>query len=466
MIEMNTHPYIWLYFFYGLAFFTLGTSALQQRLRHSSEFPLMRWIHLLGFFGLFHGIAEWITMFRVMGIYASADRFLYIVETLFHTFSFAFLLSFGIALMVTDRIRHLNLHIWVPWMIFILWCFFYLGRYYSVPMDPYIHVRLFDQIARYLLGLPGALLSGVAYYMNGRQLHQMKLFGYARMYAVGSIFFFIYGITAGLVTPLVQDFTMQFHQQETIQISLRLPIELLRAGSAIGIAIVTIRLFDSFVWELQERLNEYAQQQMILQERKKTIRMVHDQIIQRLFGAGMHIENMMSNQPETYPDDLIRLKEELNQTIREARAFLESFSESNLVMADFQENLQGLIDRFRINTQCEIQFEYHVPPMILGKLSQEKNTQLHYIIQEALMNIQKHAQAQHVKVTVSSNLQELIIRIQDNGIGIPLEGELSAGFGMQSMKERARKISAAIAFERKQAYTSVTITVPWEERDK
>jgi two-component system, NarL family, sensor histidine kinase YdfH len=454
--DVKVQSYIWLYFFYGLAFFSLGISALQQKLRHSSEFPLMRWIHLLGLFGLFHGIAEWITMMRIMGVYQETDRFLYLVETLFHGISFAYLLSFGIALMVTDRIKHLNLNIWVPWMIFLLWIFFYLGRYYSVPVEPYGHIRLFGHVSRYLLGFPGAILSGLAYFVNGRQLRRMQLQTYARMYAGGGILFLVYAVTAGLVTPAM----------DNAALAARLPMEVLRAGSAIGITVLTIRLFDSFVWELQERLNEYAQQQMILQERKKTIRMVHDQIIQRLFGAGMHIENMLGNEPETYPEDLIRLKEELNQTIGEARTFLQSFSETSLVMEDFQDNLQNLIERFRLNSQAELDFEYHVPPMVLGKLSPEKSTQLYYIIQEALMNIQKHARANHVRVEVSSNLQELSIRILDDGVGIPLDAQPKAGFGLKSMKERAEKINAAITFERKQVYTCVTITVPWEERKK
>jgi signal transduction histidine kinase len=194
--------------------------------------------------------------------------------------------------------------------------------------------------------------------------------------------------------------------------------------------------------------------------------MVHDQIIQRLFGAGMHIENMLGNDPETYPEDLILLKEELNQTIGEARTFLQSFSETSLVMEDFQENLQNLIERFRLNSQAVLDFEYHVPPMVLGKLSPEKSTQLYYIIQEALTNIQKHAGANHVRVEVSSNLQELVIRILDDGVGIPLDAQPKAGFGLKSMKERAGKINAAITFERIQLYTCVTITVPWEERKK
>lgn len=451
MIEFNAQSYIWLYFFYGLAFFTMGVSALQQKLRHSSEFPLMRWIHLLGVFGVSYGIAEWIVMIRLMGIYSEKNKLLHLAETQIHGFAFTILLSFAIALLTTNRIRHLNLHIWMPWMIFTLWSFFFLGRYYSVSMDYFIHIKVFDQIAWSLLGLPGALLAGAAYFINGRQLAWMKLITYARRYYLGGFLFIFFAISTTVLLLTMNQVVRQY-------------MEMFRVISAIGISIITIRLFDSFLWEMQERLNKYAQGQILLQERKKTIRMVHDQIIQRLFGAGMFIENMIDNDPATYQNDLLLLKQELNETIKEARTFLKSFSETGMVMEDFQDNLQNLIDRFKVNAAIDVNFEYHVPPMVLGRITPVKNSQLYFIIQEALLNIQKHAHATLVKVNVYSTLQELVIHISDNGVGMNQPHDAAEGFGIQTMKERAKEIGATITFDRKNGFTHVIIVVPWEER--
>jgi two-component system, NarL family, sensor histidine kinase YdfH len=451
LAELNPQSYIWLYFFYGLAFFTMGVSSLQQKLRHSSEFPLVRWIHLLGVFGISYGIAEWIAMIRLMGIYGEKEQLLHLMETQIHGLSFTLLLSFGIALLTTNRVRHLNLHVWLPWMIFILWSFFYLGRYYSVMMDYAGHIQTFDLIAWVLLGFPGGLLATAAYFVNGRQLERMKLVTYARMYLLGSLLFLIFTITTSVLMFTFSQVIRQY-------------MEMLRVISAIGISIVTIRLFDSFLWEMQERLNKYAQGQMLVHERKKTIRMVHDQIIQRLFGAGIFIENMMDNDPATYRKDLLQLKKELNETIVEARTFLKSFAETAMGMEDFQENIHNLVDRFQSNTQIDVKFEYHVPPMVLGRLSAAKNSQLYFIIQEALLNVQKHAHAQKVEVNVYSTLEELVIKIVDDGVGIPTPHETNDGFGIQTMKERASEIDATIIFERKNGYTSVIIEVPWEER--
>ena len=466
MVLMTLRTHIWLFFLYGLAFFTLGTSALQHRLRQNSEFPLMRSIFLLGHFGILHGISKWITMLRLTGAYADLNQMFYLVEVFVSALSFAFLLSFGLAMIVPEKVKHLNLYIWIPWMVFILWTFFYLGRYSSAPINHYDHITLFSQLSRYLLGFPGAAVAGVAFFFNSRQMKLMKLPQYARLYLGAGILLMVYGISAGLLNSPIDtmpEAVSLLASGETL--SGQVPIELFRAGSAIGITVLTVRLFDSFLWENQKRLNEYAQQQLVLQERKKTVRMVHDHIIQRLFGAGMFVENMLGNDKLVKKENLVFLKEELNETIQEAREFLNSFSEKSLLMEDFHENLESLVDRFRLSSNIQLMFDYRVPPMVLGRLSAEKNTQLYFIIQEALMNIQKHAHANKAIVRVTSTLQELSIQVIDDGIGFQDNADPFRGYGIQSMKERAESIGATLFIEQKNNHTYVTIMVPWEERE-
>ena len=196
------------------------------------------------------------------------------------------------------------------------------------------------------------------------------------------------------------------------------------------------------------------------------IRVVHDQIIQRLFGAGIQIENMMGDEETKERAFLQSLKGELNETIHEARQFLHNFTETRLVMEDFNENLQNLVERFRINSDTELTFDYRVPVMVLGRISSEKNTQLYFIIQEALLNVQKHAQANHAALVVTSSLQELEIRVEDDGIGIPFNLDPSRGFGIKTMRERAEQIGAELILERKHQKTCVVVRVPWEEREE
>ncbi len=465
MPQLQNGSYAWIFFFYGLSFFVMGTSALQQRFRHKSEFPLLTSIQLLGAFGILHGIAEWIAMLRIMGAYRPINCTLYTVETFLTGFSFMFLMIFGFSMILKETTKSIKVHIWVPLLIFTLWSFFFLGRIFSVPEDLNWQITLFNNIARYFMGLPGALMSGIAYFQNGRHLKSLKLKNYARMYFGAGILFVLYGVSAGLIIAPLNIFPANFFNREIFLDLTNIPIELIRAFSAIGITIMTIQIFDSFSWEIQRRLNEYEQHQVLIRERKKTIQIVHDQIIQRLFGAGILVESLMeTTTDEVLHEGLETLKTDLNETIHEARLFLKSFSSTYMGTEDFQENLYNLVDRFRNNSKTNCDYEYLVPQMVLGKISGEKNTELYYIIQEALMNIQKHAQAENVRIRVYSNLKEIIAEIEDDGVGFSMDEQKEESYGLRNMKDRTRKINGTIQLKSSREGTRLIIRIPWEER--
>ena len=52
-----------LFFIYGLSFFSLGISALQQRVLKDTDIPLLNSINILGAFGVIHGLGEWLLIF-------------------------------------------------------------------------------------------------------------------------------------------------------------------------------------------------------------------------------------------------------------------------------------------------------------------------------------------------------------------------------------------------------------------
>jgi PAS domain S-box-containing protein len=64
---------------------------------------------------------------------------------------------------------------------------------------------------------------------------------------------------------------------------------------------------------------------------------------------------------------------------------------------------------------------------------------IYRIVQEAFNNIAKHSRATRVRLTFEKNADGLVLTIEDNGVGLGREGDrFNAGFGMSSMRERAR----------------------------
>jgi signal transduction histidine kinase len=68
---------------------------------------------------------------------------------------------------------------------------------------------------------------------------------------------------------------------------------------------------------------------------------------------------------------------------------------------------------------------------------------LYRIIQEAFNNVAKHSQASRVRLTIAKEANDLVVEIEDNGIGLQQENrrsdrQIGRGFGLSSMRERAR----------------------------
>jgi two-component system sensor histidine kinase DegS len=67
------------------------------------------------------------------------------------------------------------------------------------------------------------------------------------------------------------------------------------------------------------------------------------------------------------------------------------------------------------------------------------------VIQEALTNVVRHAQAQHAWVRLQMTDQGLELTIEDDGIGIALGTPASGGFGLRGMRERIELLGGRLS---------------------
>jgi signal transduction histidine kinase len=118
-------------------------------------------------------------------------------------------------------------------------------------------------------------------------------------------------------------------------------------------------------------------------------------------------------------------------------------------------------------------------PDRLGPLSAAVEVAAYRMIQEALMNVVRHAQAREAHITVTCEGEEmhsamLVVAVVDDGVGLPAFGEDGAhrrGVGLRSMQERAAELGGRCVIERKetggtrvQAWLPVH-SFPKEEKD-
>ena len=93
----------------------------------------------------------------------------------------------------------------------------------------------------------------------------------------------------------------------------------------------------------------------------------------------------------------------------------------------------------------------------LPVLPAQVETAAYRIVQEALANAARHAQAHHARVNLVSADHSLIITVTDDGIGI---GSAPAGIGLRSMRGRAESAGGHLHLDSGPRGTTVTATLP------
>ena len=88
-------------------------------------------------------------------------------------------------------------------------------------------------------------------------------------------------------------------------------------------------------------------------------------------------------------------------------------------------------------------------------------TQVYRIVQEALTNVVRHAQAHTVELHMRSDAGVIGIDVLDDGCGIDFLPRRAGAIGLFSMAERAREIGATVDVQRRASGgTSVRISLP------
>jgi signal transduction histidine kinase len=131
--------------------------------------------------------------------------------------------------------------------------------------------------------------------------------------------------------------------------------------------------------------------------------------------------------------------------------------------------LDELTQRFAERTGLAASYRHSGPAPALGHAAA---TQILRIVQEALQNVEKHAQATQVSVESALAANELQVQVRDDGVGFEpgapqsgpgADGGAVDGFGLLSLRERARLSGGALLIESAPgAGTRIAVIIPIE----
>jgi signal transduction histidine kinase len=180
-------------------------------------------------------------------------------------------------------------------------------------------------------------------------------------------------------------------------------------------------------------------------ERKALSRELHDEVGQTLTALGMELGNVQAirnSDPERFRarlDDLKRLNAEAMRAVRDLAMGLRPSMLDDLGLAPALE-WQGR--EFSRHTGVPATVE--VDGAVDG-LPETPRTYIYRIVQEALTNCAKHANAHAVRVVVRGNPDRIELVVEDDGVGFRPDSPAHSGLGLLGIKERVQELNGTVA---------------------
>jgi signal transduction histidine kinase len=241
---------------------------------------------------------------------------------------------------------------------------------------------------------------------------------------------------------------------------------LLALGHQVGAALENADLYS----RLETRTVELARlsTRMIEQhedERRRLSRELHDETAQVFSAVKMEL-GVLRGRVE--PDQAARLDQVLDLIdtgIRSIRSVTNDLRPSLLDDLGLLPALRSLVAEFGARSGIRTGL---VTPSVLPPLSREAELALFRALQEALSNVLRHANARTVDVGISINAEGVLLRVSDDGQGLPSGVspetlELQGHMGLAGMRERITALGGTVRLRRQDgagALLEVVVPVP------
>ena len=210
--------------------------------------------------------------------------------------------------------------------------------------------------------------------------------------------------------------------------------------------------------EIKERERVEAERERLLRrsvsaqedERQRIAREMHDQLGQNLSALALKLsalKNDYDQQPELR-EHFASLKKIVKQLDADVGFLVRDLRPTALDDFGLVVALSNYVRNW--SKQCGIRAELHTSGMEKDRLTNEIETVLYRITQEALTNVAKHANAENVDILLERRSDHVSLIVEDDGGGFDVEqafGASEKGFGLISMRERAALVAGTLAVE-------------------
>jgi signal transduction histidine kinase len=192
-----------------------------------------------------------------------------------------------------------------------------------------------------------------------------------------------------------------------------------------------------------------AQREAMIEERQRIAREFHDTLEQELAGLSLRLDAAVPRVSDEKAKGLLdQLRKLLFRLQTETRDFVWDLRDESQHSEPLETSLGILIDH--LQTTTVIPLEYSTMPDLppVPALAQHH---LLRIAREAVNNAVKYSSAKCVRIHLSHSPGTIHLKVEDDGAGFDVSGKSneSGHFGLQGMKERVRKLGAALEIRSK-----------------
>lgn len=213
-------------------------------------------------------------------------------------------------------------------------------------------------------------------------------------------------------------------------------------------------------------LAQSAHAAAVMEERQRLARDLHDVVSQQLFALSM----MSSATLRLFEIDKEKAKTQLEEISKiaanaqgEMRALLLHLRPIQLSDDSLCDGVIKLIQELKGKTNLDFQASIDE----IDNISKATEEHLFRIIQEALSNILRHAEATTIKITLTEKENYIYLYIADNGKGFDPNQERLTSYGLKTMRERCEELGGVFHIRsKKNEGTYIDIRIPFKGREE
>jgi len=217
--------------------------------------------------------------------------------------------------------------------------------------------------------------------------------------------------------------------------------------------------FNRMVGRVESERRESARRELIAQqeERRRIALDLHDQVGQSLTAVILQLDRVAEGLPEERAGQVAAAREATRSTLDEVREIAGRIRPEALDLG-LSSALAGLTTDLSKRTGLRIERRLGAAP---ADMPDEVEVVVYRVVQEALTNVARHADATYAEVSVERSGDTLVATVDDDGRGV---GDAATGAGIRGMRERALLAGGRVSIgARAGGGTSVRLEVPLGE---